>query len=359
MKRTKPARLVVLAVATIGLGAAGCRSIAGLSDLELVDEASGGHGAGGGGMGGSSATERTYAIQQFFMGDVDWNGASSPDAWRQLGFDLDGLNGLDGQGDHCILHPNASPEVYIDGEGGIDNSFGQFLLPTLVSLANYADSVNGAASQGLFNSLMWIDGLTSELTNQTGLTLRFYDVAPLAAPPAWDGKDGWSVTVESLTSAIDIESAIATFVGSTLDRTLVGGTGVDVVRTTAPETLLLGLFPVNGSKLTVPVDHARLQLELSADRSTVTRGLIGGVIDTEVLIQAFRQLAGSVDPTYCDGGTFDLLADTVRAASDIRADGTQDPSLDCNAISIGIGFVAPAAEISAIAPPAEPPSFCP
>ena len=52
--------------------------------------------------------------------------------------------------------------------------------------------------------------------------------------------------------------------------------------------------------------------------------------------------------------------DQIRQASDIMADGTQDPNSVCNGISVGLGFNMLFAGLGDIAPPApDPPLPCP
>ncbi len=66
-------------------------------------------------------------------------------------------------------------------------------------------------------------------------------------------------------------------------------------------------------------------------------------------------MVGNFDPALCSGSTFDSLTDQMRQASDIMADGSQDPNATCNAISIGIGLDMSAAKLGSIAPPVTPP----
>ena len=69
----------------------------------------------------------------------------------------------------------------------------------------------------------------------------------------------------------------------------------------------------------------------------------------------FKKVAGSFDPGLCDGPTFDSIANQLAAASDIMLTGTQDPTQECNAISIGLGFEGDLVVLGSVAPPAPPP----
>ena len=67
--------------------------------------------------------------------------------------------------------------------------------------------------------------------------------------------------------------------------------------------------------------------------------MIGGVIDTELLVGELAKIAGSFDASLCPpSATFESISQQIRQASDILIDGTQDPNKTCNAISIGLGF---------------------
>jgi len=57
----------------------------------------------------------------------------------------------------------------------------------------------------------------------------------------------------------------------------------------------------------------------------------------------------------CMGPTIDSLLAQMTQASDILADGSQDPAQTCNGISIGLGFKMKPVQIGVIAPPGPPP----
>ncbi len=76
------------------------------------------------------------AVSQLFFGDTDRNGNASPTAWKQFGYNLDGLISTKTDANHCRLIAGANPtNVKTDGDGGIDNSFGSNLMPLVTSLS--------------------------------------------------------------------------------------------------------------------------------------------------------------------------------------------------------------------------------
>src|SRR5262245_8016696 len=81
---------------------------------------SGGATTGGGGSGGNACPTHqgtTLAISQLFFG------AGNNGEWKQLGFNIDGLNSTATSTDTC--QPAAGGSPIADGDNGNDNSFGQ------------------------------------------------------------------------------------------------------------------------------------------------------------------------------------------------------------------------------------------
>jgi hypothetical protein len=62
-------------------------------------------------------------------------GGSATSDWRTIGYNLDGKCTDAQSADACSLRSGASASVQDDGVGGIDNSFGENICPTLESLA--------------------------------------------------------------------------------------------------------------------------------------------------------------------------------------------------------------------------------
>src|SRR5512142_711378 len=71
----------------------------------------------------------TYALQTIFLGEADRNGNPSTTAWKDYGFNLDGLQTIKSSTDVCTLQPGAPTMNQADGNNGIDNAWGATLLP--------------------------------------------------------------------------------------------------------------------------------------------------------------------------------------------------------------------------------------
>lgn len=56
-------------------------------------------------------------------------------------------------------------------------------------------------------------------------------------------------------------------------------------------------------------------------------------------MEVFRKQAGNLGAQFCgESTTLEAILDSIRQASDIMKDGTQNPDAVCDGISIGLGF---------------------
>ena len=159
----------------------------------------------------------------------------------------------------------------------------------------------------------------------------------------------WPVLPELLSNPTDINSAKVQFP----DSYVTGGTWVSG----SQGDLNLSLS-ISGYSLALKITKAVITADLSDVGSTAkaTKGLIAGIIPTEQLISELKKIAGSFDKSMCEGSTFETIAQSIRGASDIMADGTNgDSSKTCDGISIGLGFEGVAVQLGGIAPAATPP----
>ena len=107
----------------------------------------------------------------------------------------------------------------------------------------------------------------------------------------------------------------------------------------------------------IPLRHARVTMTVVA--GSYASGTISGIAATEELVAELEKVAGRIGTQLCGGSTLDTMRQTIRQASDILVDGTQDPTKDCNGVSFGIGFSAKQVTASGVAPaPAAGPDLC-
>jgi hypothetical protein len=81
---------------------------------------------------------------------------------------------------------------------------------------------------------------------------------------------------------------------------------------------------------------------------------------TDALVAEAKRIAVTKDADLCGNAAPDAALEKIREASDIMQDGTQDPSKECDGISLGLGFEMTRVVIgTAAAPVAAPANPCP
>jgi hypothetical protein len=278
----------------------------------------------------------TFAISTLLLGDRDRSGRLDAGAWEQYGFDLDhldsGARAPDGFTGLCLPQDGASrASVQTDGEAGIDNAFGRTLLPlALAADPQLPDDVAASLAGGGATLLIDLDRLGAG-ADYTGLTARLYTGAPLGERPAYGGGDVWPIRADSLTDPGDPASARL----SAADSYVVGDTWVGRFH----GTLTVELPWIEQLTLHLRVHDPVITMDLDAARTGAQNGTLAGVIATEDLLAEAEAEALRLDPTLCpDTSTVKQVLAELAAASDILADGSEDPTLPCDGISIGIGF---------------------
>jgi hypothetical protein len=161
--------------------------------------------------------------------------------------------------------------------------------------------------------------------------------------PKWDGSDSRPVAESSTTAG----KPNAVFTSATL-------TGGVLASGLASAPYVLGFSSGGGLSFELPIRVATVSMTIAADGKTATSGTLSGVIPTEALVSAFERAAAASSPQLCGSSTLDTIRATVRRASDILVDGTQDSTKDCDAISIGIGFEAVSVVVGPVAGPVAP-----
>ncbi len=294
----------------------------------------------------ASTDSKFYALKTIQLGDTDRGGAASATAWKKYGYDVDGLVSTDKSTDHCKLKAGAPNKVKLDGDEGIDNSFGANILPIITTAApDAAKSINDSLNSGTFTVIIEAKGLNGEAEQtNTGLTGQLFAGGQLATPPKWDGTDEWSVLPALLADGSSVAGGSKVkFADAYVNK------GFFVSGTDATVTLSLA---VGGAALDLTIQKATISFKKPASGVLATEGTISGVLATEQLISELQKVAGRVSTSLCSGSTFDNIANQIRQASDIGSDGKNATGADCNGISIGIGFTA--AEVKPITKVAAP-----
>ena len=394
-----------LGLLAAGLGSVGLLALAGVGGLTACGSSSGGSSgsssgtSSGSGSGGgndlcsslpataclpippapSGAAQSTimkshnYALHDLFLGDTDRMGVSSANAWKTIGYDLDGKVTTANSKDVCTLIAGSSKQVQADGEKGIDNSFGSNIMPIITVLdATASSALNTAIQGGSFSIFTYVTGFDDSAGNMTtasglsGVLLAGGKYSQDGGMPSWDLSTVWPVLPDpglitgcvpySTTGASGcpagtdpIKNAVIKF-GSAFQTkgTFVNGT---------PNPLTLSLS-IGGQSLSLTIASAIITFDPKAQGS-VTNGTIAGVLDTMDLINGLRSVAGNISPSLCAGSAFQSIATQIEQTSDIILTGTtvsNTAGQPCNAISIGLGFnsieIATPTAIAVATPPA-------
>jgi hypothetical protein len=361
----------VLAVSGIGMAGVGCSG-----------GSSGGSSSGGSGdtcanagnacvvqpppptTGSPTSASHNYAIHTLYLGDSDRTGVTNTAAWKDYGYNLDNLVTTKTSTDVCTLTAGASKAVQGDGNGGIDNSFGENILPIVIETAgsDAAAKINASILAGSFTIMTYVTGFDDSAmnsTNATGLTGLLlaggsYSAAHDGGAPTWDTTTHWPIvptimngcnamtgcgagcTYGSAPGACSVDPlTAATITFPTAYQA--GGTFVNG----SPSTLALNLS-IGGQSLSINVHSALITFQPKAAGS-VTDGTIAGVLITSELVDALKSVAGNIAVSLCSGSAFESIAQQIEQASDIVIDSnsgavSNSSGTMCNGISIGLGF---------------------
>ena len=283
------------------------------------------------------------------------------DRWRRFGLDLDGMNTSSEDGPYECVAADGNPTL--DGDRGIDNSFGQHVLPTVVSLLPCLED-NIALNQGLgFGTVLlrlreWngtpndakVD--VSVLSSVDGTALD--DVSGIewdgptamlpggmteAPPPAWDGDDVFFVDPASL-------------VAGDIDYPLVWKTNAYVSdgRVVLPvDTATTFVFLTGSGSFSLSL-LGFLVADISEDRQTLEKGLLAGRFSGGELVATLEPLG------ICDEGFRGSVTSLLTNNLDLRIDpGLGDPGDPCTASSVAFSFEGVRARLADALAPVELP----
>jgi len=274
------------------------------------------------------------------------------DDWKSIGFDLDGLDSRgDGAPVECVP-PKRTARPEIDGDDGIDNSFGHVLFP-LVNLVvpGIDETARMSEEEGLGAVVFRIRGYNGEANDprvdvtvvQTvfGTPGGPDDTAPpslevrdfagylpdgsLAPFPAWDGNDWFWVRAESFAAGDETRPRIRDNNAYITDYQLVVHLpdGVELV------------FPGPDQGVAVVLTNGIAVGRIAEDFNSFGPVVVGGRWPVTALLETAQALGVCVGDTQ-----FGLLTGQLDTIADIRATpGTGGPGVECDALSIGVTFM--------------------
>jgi hypothetical protein len=273
----------------------------------------------------TETTSRTFAVNQLFLGETGRNGAALKDAWKDYGYNIDGLATTKESKDVCTRAPGADSAKQEDGKDGIDNAFGRTVLGFILGLVpTPSKNINTEIQNGSFTILFDVKGLTDDpAQTNTGLAGRllvgggYSDDA--TKKPSFAPTDDWPYQASPI---VPIEGA---YINNGVFVNGAGGAKIE-----------LALY-IQGVALSLVINRAAITFKHTPPND-ITEGTISGVINTEELVTGIEKVAGRITTSLCAGGTLENIKSIIRQASDILVDGSNRAGANCDAISIGLGF---------------------
>jgi hypothetical protein len=298
-------------------------------------------------------TPQNFAIHKLYLGDTDRMGNSTANSWAGYGYNLDGLVTTATSTDVCTLPAMAPKANQVDGclvggvpapcasssdNGGIDNSFGETIMPivTTTAGADIDSTIDMDINGGAFTIMLDIVGLDPNnymSQTATGLSAQLFAggkflVNGVPATPTWTSADNWPVESALLSSTTPPFKSTISFP----DAYITNGTWVSGSKADIDINLSF-----SGQTLSIIVHQAVVTFSRSS-ATHLTNGTIAGIIQTSELISGLMAIAGHISVSLCGGAAFQSIATQIEQASDIIHDGTNVAGTPCDAISIGLGF---------------------
>jgi hypothetical protein len=336
----------------------------------------------GGGTGGTgslptrppteTSTDADAETLVFAIRDVVLN---QGDDWRRIGLDLDGIDtespdfvrectAVNDMGQEQATEP--------DGEGGIDNVFGHNLWPVIQSQDTIAtleceiassherghgtlllrvQGWNGQSNDSKVTAAMAsaIDGTSVANADQEGVVtwegVELMKDGMTAADPAWDGSgnDYFFLNPRGFTAGGDpkVRDSNAYIVNDVLVMNISG---------TAEFELLM-----ENRSVPITLTQGTILAPMNAEHSEITGAFIAGRYPIDRLGDVGRYIGVCGDNQAALNGVYRAYADVLQAPRM----GDADPTLDCEAVSMAVGFSASTARWAGLAPePQDAPVWC-
>lgn len=288
------------------------------------------------------------------LGGRDAADAVSDDAWQTFGLDLDGLctqSSTCGDDTNAVPCLPAGKSIPFDGELCRDNAFAS-LQPLLAALPNQLGfdepALNCNLWRGTYNVVMRLSGYDGtsddpdvrlDVYMSTGLerdvtwTCPFED--PSAPPPRWSASESWQIDRNELMDEPSDDGELPN--SRVADAHAYVRDGYLVANIADSSVLrLLSLDPrQRGLAMTLRGTTWLGRLSRAQDGSwQLEDGLLAGRITMDDLTQTVRELG------TCEGDAYASAVAAMTDRADLLASGESDPSLSCDALSVGLAFKA-------------------
>lgn len=288
----------------------------------------------------------------------------SGERWRDMGFDLDGLCTLAPEFQSECRPPAATASPKVDGNNGIDNSFGSDLFPTLdlavpgLEMTSREYQVRGVGAVAIrirdwngedddphvdvtmavtvIGAAAAMDGSAPAVVFTPGAPPELADGSPVPLP-LWDGTDYMWLRDDN-------------FFEGDLERPLIRDSNAYI----AGRRLVVSLpdrtdfvFPGMDIGLLVRLTAAVAVVRISADNTQLDQINMGGRWPVLDLLSTAESMGVCRGTDY-----YILLGNQLDRIVDLRArPGSGGPMVDCDALSLGLGFLeGHRVEVAAVAP---------
>jgi hypothetical protein len=293
----------------------------------------------------------TFAARRIRFGKHNPDGTKNPEAWRRIGFDIDGQNttaetlasGSSGK-KHCLrAKEETAISTFEDGEEGRDNVFGSKIAPLLGSLASSAQGLENDISEditlGSSPTLLVVLDDVNDGPDDPYVTASVYASAAVPGQPTrnWDGNDVFQVAPASIL-ANSISSPRSIYVSGYLrGNTYVSGS-LHAAGSSPPIYLPIA---ADTELLVFNVSSSTLVIELDEDHTLVQRATLSAVLTPQNLEAPMKQL---IDRYLCANEVVQKFAyqqlATLHELPDLFLGGAsfQDDSgtRPCDALSVAI-----------------------
>jgi hypothetical protein len=299
------------------------------------------------------------ALTAMRLGSLDLNNQPSTTAWKDIGFDLDGVCT---QSPTC---PTTSPvesckrtglAIPVDGNYCRDNTFGRLEVeaagvPQIGGKYGLNDDAfDCALCVGAYNFLVRISDYDGQ-PDDSQVRVDMYASPGLETPlPSNCGNSSWRNNQVCFTpdTPFTIRDTAVTQPqgGPALPNAVINDPnayvrGGYIVAQLPPNTLFW--FPgYNAPATAFPLSFVRAVVSGRITKAqdgtwTILDGIIGGVSTEQAILEGF-QLIG-----FCPSNepmNYPIMKNYLHAGLDILASGKVDPTVTCDSVSVGIGFTA-------------------
>lgn len=304
------------------------------------------------------------AISRVWIGASRLDGTPDNEAWRTIGFDLDGLctsnNCIEGEesDEMPVSCYTDSPQVPFDGDLCRDNTFGRLQpvaasVPELGGVFGLDEEVfNCELHRGSYSTILKISGYNG-LLDDDRVRVDIYasggissELPPWNCPydefadyPLWRPSIRWLIDQDDLVDDINDEGTLPD--SKAFDDDAYVRDGYLVIRHSDPVVYRLAslksTFP--GWVLRISNGYSVANIYRDEDGTWKLKdGVLAARISKSDLLMSFRQigLCPQGDAKYF----YDAVEQYIDESADLLLNGETDPEEECDALSVGIGYEA-------------------